>query len=383
MKKFLIFFVLITFSLKEVFGEKGTSTELFGNADEIKLVSRNNNAGAEKCQSKEQIGNWSDLACGKESKCVKYFLCSDDGTINTYGNLLIDERSDSSNFSSNPCKSLETCCRAKDFKCIKIPIENLIKNPDENAGGEETDIAKPNDKDPEKPLCKPNLLTRKSATCGKSNRNGLFGELRSYENKTSYAQYAEFPWMLALLLKVQQGSQHVSTFLGGASLITAKVALTAAHKVHAHTHSPTNLFVRGGEWNTRTFNEVCDHVDIDVKKVIVHEKFNYYLKNFRFGIALLVLEKNFQLNSIINIACLPPPNMKFDGENCFGIGWGKTYFGSEAVYQNFLKKVDLPVVNHEECQTRLRDSRLGRDFDLHEGFLCAGGEIGKDTCTGE
>lgn len=31
----------------------------------------------------------------------------------------------------------------------------------------------------------------------------------------------------------------------------------------------------------------------------------------------------------------------------------------------------------------LRQTRLGPDFALHPGFLCAGGEEGKDACTGD
>ncbi|XP_039432640.2 phenoloxidase-activating factor 2-like [Culex pipiens pallens] len=38
---------------------------------------------------------------------------------------------------------------------------------------------------------------------------------------------------------------------------------------------------------------------------------------------------------------------------------------------------------HSECETALRSTRLGGDFDLHESFLCAGGEAGVDTCTGD
>ena len=50
-------------------------------------------------------------------------------------------------------------------------------------------------------------------------------------------------------------------------------------------------------------------------------------------------------------------------------------------FQHVMKKVDLPVVPHAQCQEYLRKTRLGKHFRLHPNFLCAGGEEGKDACT--
>merc|ERR1712073_165409 len=52
-------------------------------------------------------------------------------------------------------------------------------------------------------------------------------------------------------------------------------------------------------------------------------------------------------------------------------------------YQVVLKEIDLPVVNHDDCQDRLRQTRLGKKFKLHDSFVCAGGINGKDTCKGD
>lgn len=38
------------------------------------------------------------------------------------------------------------------------------------------------------------------------------------------------------------------------------------------------------------------------------------------------------------------------------------------------------MVDNDECQRRLRETRLGRFFRLHDSFVCAGGEAGRDTC---
>lgn len=85
----------------------------------------------------------------------------------------------------------------------------------------------------------------------------------------------------------------------------------------------------------------------------------------------------------VNTICLPPPNTIFDGSRCFVSGWGKDRFGQEGKYQVILKRVELPAVSHDYCQQKLRETRLGRHFQLHPSFICAGGERGHDTCKGD
>ena len=37
----------------------------------------------------------------------------------------------------------------------------------------------------------------------------------------------------------------------------------------------------------------------------------------------------------------------------------------------------MPIVTNGQCEAMLRRTRLGGDFVLHPGFMCAGGEEGK------
>jgi len=46
----------------------------------------------------------------------------------------------------------------------------------------------------------------------------------------------------------------------------------------------------------------------------------------------------------------------------------------------FGQEVDVPVISNRQCEAQLQQTRLGYDFKLHNGFLCAGGEEGKDAC---
>lgn len=51
---------------------------------------------------------------------------------------------------------------------------------------------------------------------------------------------------------------------------------------------------------------------------------------------------------------------------------GKDKFGKDGLYQVILKRVELPVIPRDECQAKLRETRLGRHFILDPSFICAG-----------
>lgn len=118
-----------------------------------------------------------------------------------------------------------------------------------------------------------------------------------------------------------------------------------------------------------------------IDKIWIHENFNQsFLYN---DIALLFLEEPFHPNEHIQLICLPPQEKSFKNEkNCITTGWGQTSFDTPG-YSEILKKVQLPIVTHSGCETALRSTRLGSTFNLHESFLCAGGETEVDTCTGD
>lgn len=52
-------------------------------------------------------------------------------------------------------------------------------------------------------------------------------------------------------------------------------------------------------------------------------------------------------------------------------GWGRNDFayGSNQAIQ---RKVDLPMVDRDTCQKTLRMTKLGNNFVLDPGFMCAG-----------
>ncbi len=129
-------------------------------------------------------------------------------------------------------------------------------------------------------------------------------------------------------------------------------------------------------------SEFYTHVEFDVIDIFIHEE--YYPGNLFNDIALIRVNGyvDYARNPHISPVCLPDRLLDFSGQRCQTTGWGKDAF-SQGSYQQVLKEVEVPVIHNRQCEAMLRQTRLGPDFVLHPGFMCAGGEEGKDACTGD
>ncbi|XP_020279389.1 trypsin I-P1 [Pseudomyrmex gracilis] len=183
------------------------------------------------------------------------------------------------------------------------------------------------------------------------------------------AAYGAYPWQVALLTSN-------NGYIGGGVLITPTHVLTVAHKVY----NVTAIKARLGAWDLQSTTE--GHVDIAVSRITVHPDFNkpVYLAN---DIAVLKLSSAAPIatNNNVNTVCVPSSAIAA-GTKCEVAGWGKDAFAT-GQYQNILKQVDVSVVSLADCQTALRKTRLSGFFNLDSSFMCAGGEAGKDACTGD
>ncbi|XP_030755616.1 phenoloxidase-activating factor 2-like isoform X2 [Sitophilus oryzae] len=191
------------------------------------------------------------------------------------------------------------------------------------------------------------------------------------------SEFAEFPWTVVVLRNGDQENDSPIYKCGG-SLIHPQVALTAAHCVN--NMAKRTLLVRAGEWDTKVTNEPLHHQDVPVEEVVIHEQFNENsLKN---DIALLFLDEEFVMLENVGIICLPPMKKNIENIRCLATGWGKDAY-DHGKHSSILKKVSLPLVRRNDCQKALRRTRLGPFYTLHESFVCAGGEMKKDTCQGD
>merc|ERR1712198_214570 len=287
-------------------------------------------------------------------ECVPYYQCHN-GTIITDGAGLIDIRNGFGSLASEDSKCpgfLDVCCKDPDF--VPPPPPKIKYSP----------------------------------KCGRRNQNGLGVRIQGFTESES--QFGEWPHMCAILHEkpIEQEAgyggaepQTANLYQCGGSLIAPGTILTAAHCVDKFTSNPGELLVRCGEWDTQNETEPYPHQDRFVMDLTIHPEFDG--RNLRNDFALLYTVEDFKLSSHVDTVCLPNPEELFEQETCFATGWGKDQFGSEGSYQVVLKEVDLPVMKHTECQEKLRSTRLGKRYRLHNSFICAGGESGKDTCKGD
>ncbi|XP_071559990.1 phenoloxidase-activating factor 2 isoform X1 [Temnothorax nylanderi] len=285
-----------------------------------------------------------------DCECVPYYQCKE-GKIVENGVGIIDIRSDFGDKDEKrpgglgPCDNyLDVCCKAPDL----LP-----------------------------PVTPPPTSTRTG--CGQRHPEGV--GFRITGQTDNEAQFGEFPWMVAILKEEAIGAngQKLNVYQCGGALIHRQAVLTAAHCVNGK--QPQELKVRAGEWDTQTKNEIYPHQDRDVERVVVHEGFHSgALYN---DYAILILKTPIEYAENVDIVCLPEINANFDGSRCFASGWGKDVFGKEGRYQVILKRVELPIVHRDRCQDIMRTTRLGKYFVLDRSFICAGGELGKDTCKGD
>ncbi|XP_037708252.1 phenoloxidase-activating factor 2 isoform X2 [Drosophila subpulchrella] len=272
------------------------------------------------------------LFCGTSNlkECVPHYLCR-----NGNGNGKPVKTFRSLAEGNNGCPAAQTCCPRTEILQYAAPV----------------------------PVPGPSGLP----ACGHANRDGLTFTIA---NSGDTAQEAELPWMVILLT-----ARSLET-VGGGSLIKPDVVLSNTEKTIDYIES--QLIVRAGEWDLSSNAEHGKHEDVAIRKIVRHPDFHN--ETGAYNVALLFLERPLQLTSHINLICLPPPNRAFIFNRCIVSGWGKRNI-HDMSYMNLLKKIEVPLVQSYTCEQQLR--MYDPTFNLHDSLICAGGEIGKDSCEGD
>lgn len=154
-------------------------------------------------------------------------------------------------------------------------------------------------------------------------------------------------------------------YIGRGSLIQPSVILTVAHIISSQIQ-PEMLVIRAADHSNDK------HQERSVTNIIIHEEF--FVRTLINDIALIVADRPFDLTDHVNTICLPPQNIQTNGGiMCTASGWKNGYQIAD------LEKFELPIVDQNQCENRLRQTRLGQYFILSPSLMCAGG-LGFETC---
>ncbi|XP_018573793.1 trypsin 3A1 [Anoplophora glabripennis] len=266
-------------------------------------------------------------------KCVKYILCAGNNDIDIYGDNIFEKRSKLP--TKIPCKGGTfpneiLCCNQKNTGTTRSRVTRLPED----------------------------------VTCGFQNTGVRDENLAPIDG--------EFPWVAAIYKTSNTGKYELHC---SGTLIHPKVVLTANHCVVSKEPSALTVVVNG-KTNCFLGTSTPDERS-GVSEIIKHPKYNSGARYY--DAALLILDRHFAVGGqgLINTLCLPPDKFDLEGVRCIVAGWAK----NEQNVQ-ILKKATVPFVNHDQCQTLLRKTRLGLYFNLDQSFMCAGGEEGRGACTG-
>lgn len=295
--------------------------------------------------------------------CVEPYLCGEDGHIITTGEGIFDIRSLTSSSGRCQDENLVCCLPARHSG---VDVVSTTKKPQPT-----TTTPLPTTTTP-----LPTTTQEPVADCGLRNSEGLTARILGFRNGES--QFGEFPWVAAILSVENLMGKTIRRFVGGGTLIHPRVIITAAHKVIRYNSN--NLIVRLGEWDTQTEVEPNRHQDFEVEEMVIHKRF--YPRALYYDVALLFLKEEVSVAPHINRICMAQDVAMVDPTDCVINGWGVDGF-EDGKFQKIMKSLTLPLIKQAECQASLRKTRLGSYFRLHDSFICAGGEKGKDACRGD
>ncbi|XP_016937131.2 serine protease easter [Drosophila suzukii] len=201
-----------------------------------------------------------------------------------------------------------------------------------------------------------------------------------------YTGLYEFPWTTLLEYELADGSKDYAC---GASFIAQRWLVTAAHCIHTFGRNLTAAVL--GEWDRDTDPDCVTvsgvrectppHIRVTIDRILPHSQ--YSNRTYGNDIALLRLSRpvNWLQMPYLEPVCLPPQGGRIAnqlaGSAADVSGWGKTESSGSS---RIKRKAMLTIQAQDQCQEAFsKDSNIV----LTEGQMCAGGEIGVDSCSGD
>lgn len=134
----------------------------------------------------------------------------------------------------------------------------------------------------------------------------------------------------------------------GASIISTKYGLTAAHCVRNREASSTAFLV--GDHNVNSGTDTASAALYVLEKIEAHP--DYSSTTEENDIALIKTQRNIDFNSDVGPICLPfrYSTASFTDSSVTALGWGTLEFSG--IKSNTLQAVNLTVISNSECSSR-------------------------------
>ncbi|XP_063538852.1 chymotrypsin-like protease CTRL-1 isoform X1 [Cydia strobilella] len=216
-----------------------------------------------------------------------------------------------------------------------------------------------------------------SCDCGKVYQDGTEKCGRSMVQGVGYKGLGAHPWVARI--GFTQKESGIVRFACSGSIISKRVVLTAAHCALAKPEGYKLSTVVVGEYDTARSPDCSEFFcapptqAIKVENVVVHP--GYEKKIFRHDIALIVLQDDIKYSVSVAPICLNDKPEVVINERALLVGWGKLSGQNNLVTRQ--QQLEVPLVSLSMCERVFGDS-----VPIQEGELCAGGEEGRDACSG-
>lgn len=188
------------------------------------------------------------------------------------------------------------------------------------------------------------------------------------------AEAHEFPYQISLQWNFNDGVTEGFHFCGG-SVLNENYVLTAGHCKTSYSNDGF-IEVVAAEHDT-SVHEGSEQRRL-VERFSVHEGYDAIQGVAPNDIAVIRVDKPFQLNDKVKAVQLPKQLEQFEGDVTLS-GWGSMSTTFTPEYPDVLRKVDLPLVPYNKCHALW-------DFEsvLVESNVCAGPIDGsKSACSAD
>ncbi|XP_065089946.1 CLIP domain-containing serine protease B4-like [Ochlerotatus camptorhynchus] len=217
----------------------------------------------------------------------------------------------------------------------------------------------------------------KPGVCGVSLADRIVGGRRTAINA--------YPWASLLMAESKQGGRTVP--FCGASLISDRFVLSAAHCFPGASENYIISNIRLGEWDILSKNDCEDEhcsdnpIDAPVESIEIHKEYSGE-PDFHNDIALVKLATPVTFTEFISPVCLPSAEKlrtkSETGRKFTAVGWGDIKYDAKtrdvSIGNRYKFEVQLPGVEPATCRASYPN--------LWDSEMCAG-KTGKDTCQGD